>query len=348
MVEAIIKEIDLRSSELNGEIIQTIYFGGGTPSLLKPENSKKILDQVNSSFDVTSDAEITWEANPEDISVANLNHWKSIGINRLSIGIQSFNDANLIWMNRIHTVEQAQNAITLAQWSGFENINVDLIYGIPGMSFEQWEYNVHQVLESGVKHLSAYHLTIEKKTVLFNHVKRGLQKLAPEHQGVKEVQFLENLLEKNGWERYEISNFCRDKNYAKHNTNYWKGVKYLGFGPSAHSFLGNKRRWNINNNTLYIKGMESDVPNFQIEILSQQDQVNETIMLGLRTQWGLDLKRINTMMDVDFMQYYADEFEIFTRKKWIEIIGNHVVLTHQGQLFADHIASELFFIGVRN
>jgi putative oxygen-independent coproporphyrinogen III oxidase len=343
MVDAIIGEIDQRKDELKGETVDTIYFGGGTPSLLKTTNSKRLLNEVFRNFKVSANPEITWEANPEDISKGSLNSWGTIGINRLSIGVQSFHESDLKWMNRVHSADQSSTAIALAVDEGFDNINIDLIYGLPKMTFEQWQFNVESMLQSGVNHLSAYNLTVEGNTLLHHQVKTGKLKLPAEDQAIKEVEWLESRLNSEGWERYEISNFCKNGNYAVHNTNYWKGANYLGLGPSAHSFFGNRRTWNIKNNHNYIKLIESGELSFETELLNKVDQVNEAIMLGLRTKWGVDLHKLNLLANLDYSDLHKKTINDLLSKSWITLDQNWVTLTQSGKLFADHIASELFW-----
>lgn len=344
MVDAILLEMQIHQNEFKDSVIETIYFGGGTPSLLSEEQAEKLMLELNARFNVSPKAEITWEANPEDLNWNLLNFWKELGVNRLSIGVQSFNDSDLVWMNRAHNAEQSSAAITLAQKAGFDNINIDLIYAIPNMPFDQWKKNVETMENHGVQHLSAYHLTVENKTVLHHQVKTGKQLLAPDEQGVKEIEYLDNYLAQKGWQRYEISNFCKNDLFSKHNTNYWFGIPYLGLGPSAHSFYRNMRRWNVRNNAQYIDGIVSKKPAFEFEILSKRDQFNERMMVGLRTKWGVNITKMLDEFNIDISPKASPTTVKFLAKNWISINHHQITLTTEGKLFADLIASEYFVV----
>jgi len=340
MIETICQEIKLRTSELGGEIIKSIYFGGGTPSILNEVELLAILKQIKEVLNVHSEAEITLEANPDDVTIEDLSTWKKAGINRLSIGIQSFKAEDLRWMNRAHTVEEAENAVLLAQKAGFQNITVDLIYGLPNLSLSEWKSHVEKVIAMGVQHISAYCLTIEEKTALNKLVKE--QKIIPANEDQQSDQFelLIDVLETAGFEQYEISNFARDKHYAVHNTNYWTGQTYLGVGPSAHSFDGKSRRWNVSNNRQYMTSMGKDSSWFTSELLSDKEQWNELIMTGLRTTFGVSLEQLKAIHSL------TPSFEVklaeFKAYGWMEDSPTLLRLTKEGKLKADYIASELF------
>jgi oxygen-independent coproporphyrinogen-3 oxidase len=340
MINMITKEITTRRNEFSGESIETIYFGGGTPSLLTIQELELILQAIYSSYEVTNDAEITLEANPEDISPDSLKVWRKVGVNRLSIGIQSFREQDLQWMNRSHTAEQSKQAVEWAQKAGFTNITIDLIYGLPNLSIADWENHLQMVFDLSVDHISAYCLTIEEGTALNNWVKKG--KIHPAGEEIQSKQFdcMIELMGQNGYEQYEISNFARDQKYSKHNSAYWTGRSYLGFGPSAHSFDGISRRWNISNNAQYMQGLETENNYFETEELSHQDRWNELIMTGLRTKFGVDLQTLYSLFppDEEFMQTLT----FWEEQEMLTIQNQRILLTPQGKILADRIASELF------
>jgi len=343
MVEAIIHELDIKSIDLQEEKVETIYFGGGTPSVLQLDEVQSILTKIHSTFQVVEDVEITFEANPDDITSSYLGGLKAMGVNRLSLGIQSFFERDLAWMNRSHSVDQAFAAMTLTTEAGFENVNIDLIYGLPGMKFSEWRENLEELLKSDVNHLSAYHLTVEEKTLLNHHVKSGKVKLPPDSQSIEEVEWLESRLNASSWERYEISNFCVNGAYAQHNTNYWLGVKYIGVGPSAHSYFGDRRTWNIKNNAIYLKKIEAGEECWETEKLTTKDLVNEAIMLGLRTKWGVNMEKVVALAEFDFWELREKALHQFQLANEVEMDNGYLKLTVKGKLLADHIASELFW-----
>ena len=339
LLDAIILEIQLRSSELKGPA-QTIYFGGGTPSLLSKEELSMLFAALHAHVALDSNAEITLEANPEDISEANLLAWKQLGINRLSIGIQTLSDQTLSWMNRVHGVQEALSAVRLAQKLGFDNISVDLIYGLPNLDNKQWEQAIEQVLNLEVQHLSAYCLTVEPKTAL-NHLVRK-KKLQPADETQQSEQFLRLLALANqkGFEQYEISNFSLPGFHSRHNSSYWDFKPYVGIGPSAHSFDGQTRRWNVRNNTTYTKGVGKNENWFEVERLSSNEQRNEQILLGLRTKRGLDTGKLASV----WTQKENAQIEEFARLGWLKQDQEMLILTDLGKLHADGIAADLFRI----
>lgn len=289
LVASLCKEIDLRSEELKGPI-ETIYFGGGSPSILDPDELASIFDQLHTRFDLSQVKEVTLESNPDDHSDRNLKHWRALGINRLSIGVQSFLERDLRMMNRAHSAEQAEDCIRAARDAGFNSLTIDLIYGIPGQTMEQWQSNVQKAILLQPDHISAYCLTIEERTALHHMVLKGEIKEKEDAEVEREYLFLHRKLEDNGWEHYEISNFGKRGKRAVHNANYWSGKAYLGIGPAAHSFDGiDKRRWNLSNNAGYIRAIEKEEQYWEEEVLSDRDRSNEMLMTGLRRSDGVDL-----------------------------------------------------------
>jgi oxygen-independent coproporphyrinogen-3 oxidase len=340
MIDTICQEIVLRANELNGESIKSIYFGGGTPSLLTALELKDILTQIKCLFDIEEGAEITLEANPDDINNHQLKIWKDVGINRLSIGIQSFKAEDLSWMNRAHSVEEAENAVRLAQEAGFQNITVDLIYGLPNLSLEEWKGHIQRVLNMDVKHLSAYCLTVEEKTVLNKLVKEKKIIPANEDQQSDQFELLVSMTELAGFEQYEISNFAKNQHYAVHNTNYWTGQVYLGLGPSAHSFDGESRRWNVSNNRKYMESMGKDSSWFSTEKLSKNERWNELLLTGLRTNFGASIDQLKKIIPIS--PAIEAKLAEFVAYGWMEKSSTLLRLTKEGKLKADYIASELF------
>ncbi len=339
MIETIGKEIALRKEELKHVTIASIYFGGGTPSILNTQELNFLLQKIHANFDVDSSAEITLEANPDDISAQQLAMWKDVGINRLSIGLQSFKSSDLNWMNRAHTVEEALSCVQLAKKSGFNAISVDLIYGLPDLTMEEWKHHIDEVIAMDVQHISAYCLTVEEKTALNKLVNE--KKIVPAGEDAQSEQFLElsHRLKKAGFLHYEISNFGKSGFEAVHNSNYWKGVSYMGVGPSAHSFNGSKRRWNISNNSKYLKQFASNAY-FEEELLTLKDQWNEIIMTGLRTTSGVAIEQLTALFPLD--EAFHQSLLSFQKDGMIEFLNNHLSLTDKGRLQADYIASEFF------
>lgn len=340
MIETMLQEIISRKDYLAGEALESIYFGGGTPSLLSAAELRSFMDTIRSHFKIESQAEITLEANPDDITIVNLMSWRTLGINRLSIGLQSFKTADLEWMNRAHSVSEALNCVKLAQENGFENISVDLIYGLPDLTLKEWESHIDNVLNMGIQHVSAYCLTVEKKTALHQMVKTHKIKPAGENDQSDQFLLLSKRMKEAGFHHYEISNFGLPGYEAIHNSNYWKGKKYLGIGPSAHSFDGNTRRWNISSNQLYMKHFGKDGSWYEIEKLTLKDRWNELIMTGLRTSHGVDLDQLRSLHT--FTKSFQRTLNQFEKNAWLKIENNRIVLSDEGRLMADHIASELF------
>ena len=338
LIAALLKEIELGKGYLPGETVETIYFGGGTPSLLQIEDLGLQIDKMKESFILPANAEITIETNPDDITEEKLQGWKSIGINRLSIGIQSFFEEDLQWMNRAHSAQQATDNLKLAT-RNFNNITVDLIYGTPLLTNEKWKRNVDLAIAAGIPHLSCYALTVEPKTPLYKMIKEN--QAADVNPDKQSAQFLLLMqwMEEAGYEHYEISNFAKPGYRSRHNSSYWQGKNYLGIGPSAHSFNGTSRQWNVSNNSIYIESINKGIIPCQKEILSPTQKLNEYIMTSLRTIEGLDLVHVE--------ERAAFELRV-AGKKHVErgsvIIENDFLkLTREGKLLADGIAADLFF-----
>ncbi len=342
MTEALIMELELRKDYLKGEAVETVYFGGGTPSLLSINHLEKILGKINELFP-SPKSEITLEANPDDLVPDKLTAWKSLGIDRLSLGIQSFHDQILQEYNRAHTAKESKQAIELGRKAGFEKFSIDLIYGFPHDNHSLWKSDLAQALELDPGHISAYALTVEPKTALGNWTKKGKFKPADEDFVAEQFEWLQEQSERSGYVQYEISNFGKLGQFALHNTNYWMGSKYLGIGPSAHSFDGNDRGFNPSSNPVYIKAIHSGQIPFVIEPLDPTEQVNEKILTSLRTIWGLDTDLIKAQFEVDILTEKNREILFLTNQGWLITKGNTLSLTRKGQLLADSVASELFF-----
>lgn len=342
MLQALLKEITLQKNYLQGETVETIYFGGGTPSILQADEISLLIDAITTLHTVATDAEITLEANPDDLNKAKVNELRSTAINRFSIGIQSFFDDDLLWMNRVHRGAEAESSVMRAQDAGFENITIDLIYGYPLLTQQKWTYNINKALELHVPHISAYAMTVEPRTALATFISKKQYPPLSEQQSADQFLQLTEILAINGFEHYEISNFCRPGHYSRHNTNYWRGVNYLGIGPSAHSFNGTARQWNVANNARYMQSIEKGMLPAETEVLTEENRLNEYIMTSLRTMWGLDTQRLETIAggSAGIMMKAAQEY--FDRG-WIIKKENTIFLTAQGKLYADAIASGLFF-----
>jgi oxygen-independent coproporphyrinogen-3 oxidase len=341
LVNAIIKEIDLQKDFLEGESIATIYFGGGTPSLLNIEDLRSLINKIRLVYSLDADVEITLEANPDDITKEKLVTWKYIGINRLSLGIQSFFEDDLAWMNRAHNAELAVSSLQLAV-KEFNNISIDLIYGSPFLSDEQWKKNVDIAVSFGIPHLSCYALTVEEKTPL--HKQILLKKITDVDQDKQARQFLLLMqwLKKNGYEHYEVSNFARPGFRSRHNSSYWQGKKYLGLGPSAHSYNGTIRKWNVANNTKYIDAIEKGIEEGETEVLNATQKLNEYIMISLRTMEGMDLNKVRTVWGEDKVKSMEQKLFLFKQNNFLHQKEAIIQLTDEGMLMADGIAAELF------
>ncbi|MDB5032605.1 radical SAM family heme chaperone HemW [Mucilaginibacter sp.] len=342
LLQALVKEIQLQKDYFKGETIETIYFGGGTPSLLKAGEINLLLDTITGSHTVTTNAEITLEANPDDLDKAKLQALRQTPVNRFSIGIQSFFDDDLQWMNRVHRAGEAEASVKRAQDNGFENITVDLIYGYPLLTEQKWKHNLNKVFELDVQHVSAYSMTVEPKTPLAAFINKKKQPAMNDQQSAEQFNLLMDAMQTKGFEHYEISNFCKPGHYSKHNANYWRGVKYLGIGPSAHSYNGEIRQWNIANNAKYIQSIQTNNLPTETELLTETDRLNEYIMTSLRTMWGLDMDKLNIIAAAS-SNVLLKTGQPFLEKEWIAQKNNIFYLTQTGKLYADHIAAELFF-----
>ncbi|TDG37837.1 radical SAM family heme chaperone HemW [Pedobacter changchengzhani] len=343
MVEAICKEIKFKKDRIT-ESIGSIYFGGGTPSILSQHALQKIFDAINTNFHVNANAEITIETNPDDLTSQKIKELNQLPVNRLSVGIQSFFNEDLIWMNRAHNAIEAEDCIKRSQDAGFENLTLDLIYGYPLLTDEKWNFNISKALSLEVPHISAYALTVEPKTALAQFIKTKKQNPISEGQSAEQFIILMDKLEKAGFEQYEISNFAKPGHYAVHNTNYWRGVNYIGIGPSAHGFDGRNRYMNPANNAQYLQTIEHNKLPEVIETLSVNDRFNEYIMTALRTIWGVDLEKIKLEFGQEFLEETKHNLRSFDDKGWLLLSQDKIKLTQSGKLFADQIASELFIV----
>ncbi len=340
LISAICLELVLRKDELKSEFIETIYFGGGTPSLLTKDELASIMSTIREHYQLADTPEITFEVNPEDAHEANLLTWKKLGINRLSIGLQSFQESDLSWMNRSHTLEQGTDAVRLSQKLGFTNLSIDLIYGLPGLSNEQWMEHLNRAMSLNVQHISSYCLTIEPKTALNDFVAKGKLIRPTEDQQSEQFELLVSTLAHAGFEQYEISNFAKDQKYAKHNSAYWNFSPYLGVGPSAHSFDGQQRRWNVANNTNYYQHVGKNQDWFEVETLTESEKWNEYFLTGLRTKWGILKKNIQKMGGMNSSELPL--MDTYLKNEWILEADASFVLTEKGKLQADGIASSFF------
>lgn len=341
LVAALLKELEYNSTYTGQEKIETIYFGGGTPSLLSAEELTSLLSKIYTFFTVCNNPEITLETNPDDISDQKLNEWKGAGINRLSIGIQSFFDDDLQWMNRAHTAKQAADNLQLSR-KHFDNITIDLIYGTPSLTDEKWKQNVERAISLNIPHLSCYALTVEPKTPLDKMIRA--HKTAEVDPDKQSAQFLLLMqwLDAAGYEHYEISNFSKPGWQSKHNSAYWQGKKYIGIGPSAHSFNGTTRQWNISNNQQYITSINNNEIPFEKEELTQVQQLNEYIMVSLRTMQGINLELLHSKFSIE-ETIFLNKGKKFIKSGLIKHEKKSLILTMEGKLLADGIAADLFF-----
>ena len=345
MVLALAKEIQMRKNESSEEIIETIYFGGGTPSVLTSDEINFLIDTVYQNYQVVENPEITLEANPDDLSQERILELATSKINRLSIGIQSFFEDDLQMMNRAHNSAEAQKCLEFAT-KYFDNISIDLIYGIPGMTNEKWNQNIEKALSFGIPHISSYALTVEPKTALNKLIQTG--KIAAPNDDVAQEHFaiLVETLEYNGFIHYELSNFAKENYLSKNNSAYWLGKKYIGIGPSAHSYDGFSRSWNVANNSIYLKSIQEDkLPN-ENEILSATDRYNEYIMTGLRTIWGVSLDRVEKEFGVEYLNYLHKQAQKFLNDDLLFIEIDILKPTKKGKFLTDGIASDLFYLNL--
>jgi oxygen-independent coproporphyrinogen-3 oxidase len=344
MTDAICKEILLKKSRISDQQIGSIYFGGGTPSLLPEKSLAKIFDTLTSSFSIAADAEITIETNPDDLDAKKIAQLRQLPVNRFSIGVQSFFNDDLVWMNRAHTSNEAETCIKRSQDAGFENLSIDLIYGFPLLTDEKWLSNINKAISLQTPHISAYSLTVEPKTALAAAIKKGKQIPVNDEQSAAQFISLTEKLAIAGFDHYEISNYSLPGRHAVHNTNYWRGIPYLGIGPSAHGFNGNIRYLNIANNTKYMQQLALDKLAETIEELDIYDRFNEYVMTSLRTMWGTDLQKIGDEYGKIFLEDTMKNIVPFIQRDWLKNENNKLILTPDGKLFADYIASELFLL----
>ncbi len=348
MVQTIAKEMVLRKSEVEDEV-ETIYFGGGTPSVLSNKEIEFLIQTVYDNYKVIDHPEITLEANPDDLVSSRAQSrslfldYKNAGINRLSIGIQSFFDEDLKLMNRAHNAGEAEQCIKEAK-QYFDNITIDLIYGIPGMDNERWKSNIQRALDFGLPHISSYALTVEPRTALKKFIEKGVVPDVDDEQAQEQFHILVDMLAEQGFVNYEISNFGKPGFFSKNNTAYWLGKKYLGVGPSAHSFDGKNRGWNIRNNPTYIKKINEGILPIEVEALSQSDRYNEAVMTGLRTVWGVSLEKIEKEFGLTYLDYLNQQAQKYVEQGLLQLVDGKLLTTKKGKFLADGIASDLFFV----
>jgi len=345
MVQALVKEMQIRKSEFENETVETIYFGGGTPSVLSDAELAFLIDAVYANFKVAENPEITLEANPDDLSDDRIIGLADSRINRLSIGIQSFFENDLKMMNRAHNAEEAKKSLETAT-RYFDNISIDLIYGIPGMTNEMWKQNIETALSFGIPHISSYALTVEPKTALKKLIQTGKVSEPKDEVAQEHFMILVEMLQQHGFIHYELSNFGKPDYFSKNNSAYWLGKKYIGIGPSAHSYDGISRSWNIANNPIYLKEIEAGKLPGEVEILTANDRYNEYIMTGLRTIWGVSLNRIQKEFGEEVLQYLQKQSEKFIADGLLAVEKNILKTTPKGKFLADGIASDLFLINL--
>ena len=345
MVLALAKEIEMRKSEFQDEVVETIYFGGGTPSILEISDLKLLIDTVYSNYKVIENPEITVEANPDDLSKERIIELSNNKINRLSIGIQSFFEDDLKMMNRAHNSAEAKECLEFAT-QYFDNISVDLIYGIPNMSNEKWLKNIETALSFNIPHISSYALTVEPKTALHSFIQKGIIPQPDDEVAQEHFQILVDKLAENDFIHYELSNFGKENYFSKNNSSYWLGKKYIGIGPSAHSYDGEKRSWNVSNNTLYLKSIQENKLPSETETLSKTDRYNEYVMTGLRTIWGISLDRIETEFGKTYLDYLNQQAAKYIEDHLLFVDENILRTTKKGKFLSDGIASDLFLLNL--
>ncbi len=342
IVQALAREIELQKDYLDSAPIETIYFGGGTPSVLHASEISFLLDTIAQNHQVNPNAEITLEANPDDLNPDKVSQLKQTAINRFSIGIQSFFDEDLVWMNRAHRSAEAESSVKRVQDAGFENITADLIYGYPLLSAAKWEHNLNTLLSLNIPHLSAYSMTVEPRTALASQIKKKQTPPVNDTQSAEQFVYLMQRMQQHGFDHYEISNFGKPARHSQHNSNYWKGIPYVGIGPSAHSYNGVTRQWNIANNAKYMTNLSENQIPAELEILTTENRLNEYIMTAIRTMWGLDLNKLESI-ETGTPAIIEKEAQTFINKGWLTQQQQILTLTPAGKLYADHIAAELFF-----
>ena len=344
LLEGLRKELETRASELASEEINTIYLGGGTPSVLLIDELKDLLHTIHQNYRVSPEAEITMEANPDDLSQAILSALRGVGFNRLSMGVQSFSEADLKLMNRRHGVMQAIQSVKWAKKAGFSNISIDLIYGLPNQTLEEWERNVRIAVELDVQHISAYNLTYHEGTVFYDRLKKGILKELPDELSLQQFELLIKILNEAGFEHYEISNFCKPGLYSQHNSSYWKSKKYLGIGPSAHSFDLQTRRWNVSSVSGYLDGVENNKPYSETEILTEQDRYNDYIITGLRAIWGISEEVIQTEFSAHYLIHFQKTRDNYLHSGHVLNASGKICLSPEGLFISDQIMADFMVV----
>lgn len=342
MIKAIVIELRLRKDELKNNV-ETIYFGGGTPSLLTTDELKFLIDIIYQNYKVIEDPEITIEANPDDLSEGKIKELAATKINRLSIGVQSFFDDDLQFMNRAHKAEEAKESLLKAM-TYFDNITIDLIYGVPNMTNEKWLRNLQFAFKMNVPHISSYALTVENRTALANFIKKGKYPALDENLAQQHFKILVEETKKHHFIQYEISNFGKEGYFSKHNTSYWQGKKYLGIGPSAHSYNGSLRSWNVSNNARYIKSIQQNILPQEIESLTINDRFNETIMTGLRTIWGVSLQEIEKDFGLEIKNELFENAQKYLKNNSLKIEKGKLLITEKSKFLTDGIVADLFIV----
>lgn len=346
MVEAICAEIGMRKEEIGEGVIESIYFGGGTPSLLTERELRTLIASVYQNFRVVANPEITLEANPDDLSLQTIKAFKRAGVNRLSIGVQSFHEADLKLMNRAHNAKEAEACLELAA-KHFDNVSMDLIYGIPGLSMQGWEENLCKALSFDLPHISSYALTVEPRTALKRFIEKGLIPEVDDEMAAAQFQRMTEILGEKGFVHYELSNFGKQGFFSQNNSAYWQGKAYLGVGPSAHSYDGRTRRWNLRNNPLYLKAILAGELPYEEEILSKKDRYNEYVMTGLRTIWGVSLERVKADFGLKYYEYLLEQSERYLEQGLVSIEEETLRVSNKGKFLTDGIASDLFLINLK-
>ena len=343
MISALVKEIEIRKNELNNDVIETIYFGGGTPSVLNIDEVQQLIDAVCKNHKVAENPEITLEANPDDLSEEKIIELSKSPINRLSIGVQSFFEKDLKLMNRAHNSEEAKKCLSVAT-RYFKNISVDLIYGVPDCTNDEWKQNIQTVLSFGIPHISSYALTVEPKTALETLIAKGKIKNVDDEKAQEQFNILINELHKADFIHYETSNFGKEGFFSKNNSSYWLGKSYLGIGPSAHSFDGKQRSWNVRNNAKYIKNIQENKLPIEREVLSVSDRYNEYIMTGLRTIWGVSLEKIKNDFGLSYVEYLENQSKKHIKQELLYIENQVLKTTQKGKFLSDGVSSDLFIL----
>ena len=343
-VQALCREIINRKGEFNGEVLKTIYFGGGTPSRLPQSHFEQIFETITSNYLLAPEVEITIEANPDDLSHAYVDMLSDLPFNRISIGIQSFNDIELKFLSRRHNAQTAIDAVKYCQEKGFKNISIDLMYGLPQQTLEIWKSNLEQACLLNVQHISAYHLIYEDKTRLYSLLQAGKVNPVDEDSSLQMFEMLIDRLTESNFKHYEISNFAKEGFISQHNSSYWQGEKYMGLGPSAHSFDGKHRSWNVSSLPKYIEGVNNDQPDVEMEDIDASKQYNEYIITGLRTMWGINVEVLKEKFGNELYNYFFKNAQKYINLNYLEVVGNVVTLTRKGIFISDGIMSDLMVV----